>query len=125
MQTNEQKVQTGFILSIIGYSAVDLFILGWIFCYRITINLFYNQFALFFVVPFFAAPLVLGSIALYMIKDAREVTGRYKVFYIISRVLSIVSIVIGAILCTIGFIYLAVRIGSTIIYGCVISALMC
>ena len=108
MQTKEQRVQTAFILSIIGYSVADLFFLALVFYYRVASYITSNTFALFFVLPSLVAPLVLGSIALSMIRDARGVKGKYRVFYVIARILSIVSIVVGAIMATVAIIYLGV-----------------
>lgn len=108
MQTKEQRVQTAFILSIVGYSVADLFFLSLIFYYRVTSYITSNTFTLFFLLPSLVAPLVLGSISLSMIRDARGVKGKYRVFYIVARILSIVSIVVGAIMATIAFIYLGV-----------------
>lgn len=104
MQTKEQKVQTAFILSIIGYSVGDIFLIGLLFYYRITAFISATAYLTFFfyisLIATLVAPIVLGSVALTMIKDARGVKGKYRVFYIISRILSILAIIEGAILST-------------------------
>ena len=108
MQTKEQKVQTAFILSIIANSVVDMFALSIVFYYRVTSYITSNWFALFFLAPLFAAPIVLGAIAQYTIREVRGVTGKYKAFYVISRVLSLVAIIEGSIILTVGLVYLGV-----------------
>ena len=107
MSTKEQKVQTAFILAVIGSSVVDTLLLCSLFYYQIGFVFFSNLFATLLVMPVFAAPAILGGIALSMIKSVgvmSDFNGKYRVFYIITRILSIVAIVEGAIIGTIGLI---------------------
>ena len=104
MLTKEQNIKTAFILSVIASSVLDLLLLSCIFYYRIGYIFTSNAFAAFFILPTLAAPFVLGCIALTYLRDAGDVTGKYRAFYVFARVLSIISIVEGAIFATIGFI---------------------
>ena len=107
MSTKEQKVQTAFILAVIGSSVVDTLLLCSLFYYQIGFVFFSNLFATLLVMPVFAAPAILGGIALSIIKSVgamRDFNGKYRVFYILTRILSIVTIVEGAIIGTIGLI---------------------
>ena len=104
MQTNEQKVQTAFILSIIAAGVADTISLEALIVRQFGFLFSSNALVAFIVLPIFAGPIVLGSIALNMIRESSGVKGKYRVFYIISRVLSIVAIVESAIICTIGLV---------------------
>lgn len=117
MSIKEQKVQTAFILAVIGSSIVDTLLLCAIFYYRIGFAFFSNLFSTLLVMPAFAAPAILGGIALSMIKSVgamSDFNGKYRVFYIITRILSIVAIVEGAIIGTIGLITGTVTIVNSI-----------
>ena len=66
---------------------------------------------------FRSAPAILGGIALSMIKSVgamSDFNGKYRAFYIITRILSIVAIVEGAIIGTIGLIAGTVTIVNSI-----------
>ena len=116
MSTKEQKIQTAFILSIIGSAISDTILLAFIGYYRL-ISIFTNVFAAFVLLPTFVAPLILGCIALTILKDASGATGKYRFFYIFARVLSIISIVEGAILGTIAICLETVMVIDAIRYA--------
>ena len=117
MPTKEQKIKTAFILSIIGSASSDLCLLTYIFIYRIGNIFIANDFVSFVLSPALAAPLVLGILAITMVRDVGEVTGKNRIFYIFTRVLSIVAIVEGAIMSTIGLTALTIRFVSNILFG--------
>lgn len=115
MPTKEGRVQTAFILSIIGSTGVDPLLLFFITPYNyFGFSFFSSAIMAIIAMPLFAAPCVIGGIGLYLIKDtsANALTGKYRVFYILSRVFSIIAIVEGAILASIGLIYILVNIGA-------------
>ena len=109
MQAKENRVQTAFILSIIGSSGVDPLLLFFVTPYDYFGFSFFSNAALTFVaMPLFFFFFFLGGVALSLIKDANAsaLHGKYKVFNILARIFSIIAIVEGAILSTIGLVYL-------------------
>ena len=117
MPTKEQRIKTAFILSIIGAASSDLFLLMYILPYRIGNIFIINDLAAFIIYPALAAPLVLGILSLTMVRDIGGVSGKDRVLYIFTRVLSIIAIVEGAILGTCALVYLTIRFVSNIVFG--------
>ena len=117
MPTKEQRIKTAFILSIIGAASSDLFLLMYILPYRIGNIFIINDLAAFIIYPALAAPLVLGILALTMVRDIGGVSGKDRILYIFTRVLSIIAIVEGAILGTCALVYLTIRFVSNIVFG--------
>lgn len=120
MQTKEQRIKTAFILSIIGAASSDLYLLTFLFSYRVANIFIVNDLVSFILFPVLAAPLVLGILALTMVRDINDVTGKYRVFYIFTRVLSIIAIIEGAIYFTVGFIALTIRFVSNIVFDVIL-----
>ena len=52
-----------------------------------------------------------------MVRDIGGVSGKDRVLYIFTRVLSIIAIVEGAILGTCALVYLTIRFVSNIVFG--------
>ena len=117
MPTKEQSIKTAFILSIIGAASSDLFLLTYIFLYRIGNIFIVNDLMSFVLSPVLAAPLVLGILSLTMVRDIGGVSGKDRILYIFTRVLSIIAIVEGAILGTCVLVYLTIRFVSNIVFG--------
>ena len=120
MLTKEQRIKTAFILSILGASTLDLFFLGYIFYYRIGVYFSLGGFESLLVFPILVAPLVLGCIAQSLIRDIGAVTGKNRVFYVFARVLSVISIVEGAIFGTIGFVTATVNLVNALYFSAIL-----
>ena len=100
---NSQIIKNAFILSIIANVSGDALIISYALVGSLgyfSSPTFTPAFLIFCLVAlaFLVAPLVFGIIALVMIKSIKPITPKDKVFKILTKVFSIVSIVGGAIL---------------------------
>ena len=91
----QRRVQNAFIIAIIANCCIDT--LGLIMAYTSSfIASYFNGFTGFIVAALIlAAPIVLSIVALSMLKGIQsyELYGKYRVFYIITRVLSLVTLI--------------------------------
>lgn len=95
----QRRVQNAFIMAIIANCSIDT--IGLIMLYSSSfLTSYFNGFAGFIVASLIlAAPIVLSAVALSMLRGIQsyELYGKYKVFYVISRILSSVTLVTTAI----------------------------
>ena len=95
----QRRVQNAFIMAIIANCSIDT--IGLIVLYSCAfVSPYFNVFAGFIVAALIlAAPIVLSAVALSMLRGIQsyELYGKYKVFYVISRILSSVTLVTTAI----------------------------
>lgn len=104
---NSANIRTAFILSIIAGASGELFI---IFLYTrgiISYGSVFNFGNLFIVSCLCSLPLVLAIIALSLLAKAKPVTTQDRVFRILARIFSIISVVEGAGLI---FLYLLIML---------------
>lgn len=91
----QRRVQNAFIMAIIANCSIDT--IGLIVLYSCAfVSPYFNFFAGFIVAALIlAAPIVLSAVALSMLKGIQsyELYGKYRVFYIITRVLSLVTLI--------------------------------
>lgn len=103
MNKKESNIQTAFILSIVAHSIMLLFIIvpGYISIPGDTITRLIVTFS------YFPAPMVLGIISANMnkVSSLEGVGTKFKVYRIITNILSAIAIVLGAVLT---FIFLIV-----------------
>lgn len=99
------NLKTAFILSIVAMASMEAMIV-------IALR-FYSSFADIFssrligatmLIAIVAAPMVLGIIAFSYLKQTKEIQRTERPYYIVSRVLSIISIVTSAVVVGIMFI---------------------
>ena len=98
----QNNLKTAFILSIIANASSEAFSYLALFVFPNHFSIAANLWAAMFIMPNLAAPIVLGSISLSLIKNIGDLKGGQRVIYTFTRVLSIIAIVVGAILSTIG-----------------------
>ena len=98
----QNNLKTAFILSIIANASSEAFSYLALFVFPNHFSIVGNLWAALFIMPNLVAPIVLGSISLSLIKNIGDIKGGKKVMYTFTRILSIVAIVVGAILSTIG-----------------------
>ena len=95
----QRRVQNAFTMAIIANCSIDT--IGLIMLYSSSfVTSYFNGFAGFIVAALIlAAPIVLSAVALSMLRGIQpyELYGKYKVFYVISRILSSVTLVTTAI----------------------------
>lgn len=104
-KSNSSTIQTAFILSILAGASTDLFTIYLFYSGVFTYSSTFNVYTLILVSCIAAAPIVLGAIALNLIGKAKPVTPRDKVFRILAKIFSIISIVEG---CLLVFAYLII-----------------
>ena len=98
----QNNLKTAFILSIIANASSEAFSYLALFVFPNHFSIVGNLWAALFIMPNLVAPIVLGSISLSLIKNIGDLKGGQRVIYNFTRVLSIIAIVVGAILSTIG-----------------------
>lgn len=100
MTKKENNAQVAFILAIIAISVLCMLAIfpSFFSNYGDTITRLTMLFVLY------PSPLVLGIVALALIRDcAGGVNGKYRAYYIIARVFSILSVIFGSIAVTVYF----------------------
>lgn len=106
----QRRVQNAFIMAIIANSILD--VLGLTISYiRSYISSAWSPFTMFLIGSFvLAAPIVLSAIALSYLKGLQsyEVSGKFRAYYVIARVLSLVTIIITSIVAFICLIALTI-----------------
>ena len=107
----QNNIKTAFILSIIGDAISEVSIYLAIFVFPNHYSVAGNIGAALLIMPILVAPIVLGSIALSLIRDVKNAKGGQKVLYIFTRVISVFAIVSGAILATIGLFVFGTSVG--------------
>lgn len=102
-----QTIKAAFILSIIAGTFFDVFSLIYLLfgTYLSSYDLITNSyFIAMFYLAIMTAPMVMGIIALNMVGKIKNIKGSQRVFVILTRVFSIVSIVGTAVIITVIFL---------------------
>ena len=115
MLTNtQQRVQTAFIMAIIANSIID--VLALMFSYvRSYISSGWSPLTMLVVGSMvFAAPIVLSAMALSYLRGVQsyEISGKFRAFYIIARVLSLVTLIVTSVVAFICLIAYAIVASS-------------
>ena len=96
------NLKTAFVLSIIADASSEAFIYLALFVFPNHYLIVGNLWAAIFIMPSLVAPIVLGSIALSLIRNIGVTTRGQRVILVFTRVISTIAIVEGAIISTIG-----------------------
>ena len=97
---DKKTLITAFVISLVAANFFEIIIIGYyLFAFfGIALSSFSTMLSIVFVTGLGLAPLVLGAIALKLLKDVGEIIRPMRPFYIITKVLSIISIIASAIL---------------------------
>ena len=94
-------LKTAFTLAIVGYCVAVTYLIGFLMSLYTRITIFDGISTLTWIVvgiAFFIGSLVCGSIALSMVKKITNIKRSERVFYILTRVFSLVTIISSAII---------------------------
>lgn len=95
---NSSTIKTAFILSIISESCGDVILLLLFYEGIISYGSILSVINILIYSALLAAPLVLGIVALSMVNKVKPITKSDRVFKMLTRIFSIISIVAGGIL---------------------------